>query len=68
MRTSSGISLDPRGINDEFNRFYQSLYTSESKVDTLELDFFHLLAVPSPDGYSAEFYKKFISKITPILI
>uniref|UniRef100_A0A4W5RYX9 Reverse transcriptase domain-containing protein n=1 Tax=Hucho hucho TaxID=62062 RepID=A0A4W5RYX9_9TELE len=101
IRTSSGISLDPGGINEEFKRFYQSLYTSESKADTLELDdFFHSLSVPSvgrdlvkkleqpitveelsnavkslqsgrspgPDGYSTEFYKKFISKIAPILI
>lgn len=47
IRTSSGISLDPRGINDEFKRFYQSLYTSENEADVLELDnFFHSLAVP----------------------
>lgn len=48
IRTSAGaITLDPRGINDEFSRFYQSLYTSEYQPDTSDLDnFFHSLDVP----------------------
>lgn len=47
VRTSSGISLDPKEINDEFKRFYQILYTSENEPDAVELDdFFHSLAVP----------------------
>ncbi len=99
IRTSSGTSFDPREINDEFKRFYQSLYASENKVDISELDdFFQPLVVPKishdlveklerpitveelsnairslqagkspgPDGYSAEFYKKFFPKIAPI--
>lgn len=47
IHTSSGISLDPREINDEFRSFYQSLYTSESDADLSEFDdFFHSLDVP----------------------
>lgn len=42
IHTCLGTTLYPRGINDEFMSFYQSLYTSEREVNIIELDdFFH---------------------------
>lgn len=47
IRTSAGISLDPKVINEEFRNFYQALYTSESTADIADLDaFFNTLSVP----------------------
>lgn len=48
IRTSSGSTIDPKKINDEFKDFYVLLYTSENTSDSSHLDsFFNSLHIPT---------------------
>lgn len=50
IQTSSGVSTDPKIINDQFRDFYSSLYASECAISTEALDsFFNHLKLPSID-------------------
>uniref|UniRef100_A0A3Q1EXS2 Reverse transcriptase domain-containing protein n=1 Tax=Acanthochromis polyacanthus TaxID=80966 RepID=A0A3Q1EXS2_9TELE len=50
IQTSNGISSDPQIINDQFKKFYSTLYTSEYTPDSASFDsFFDNLNVPTID-------------------
>lgn len=53
IQTSTGVTTDPKLINDEFKRFYMSLYVSEQSTDPSDFDsFFSSFTVPSIDPAS----------------
>ncbi|KAA0701525.1 LINE-1 reverse transcriptase -like protein [Triplophysa tibetana] len=55
MNTPSGVTTDPNTINDQFKRFYCSLYTSEVGSDLSALDsFFDSLELVKVDANIAE--------------
>lgn len=50
FRTNSGITTDPREINNTFKEFYSFLYSSDQDSTSPNFDnFFDYLSVPSAD-------------------
>lgn len=55
IRTSSGVTTDPKLINEHFRQFYMSLYSSKHATDSSALDhFFSSLNIPRADPESVK--------------
>lgn len=61
ISTVDDMTIDPQTINDQFRKFYASLYRSERSSDEAQLDnFFRPLNVPSTDcDTSSRLYEPF---------
>ena len=54
IRTPTGVTRDPKQINEQFEQFYTSLYTSEQSSDPSAYeDFFSTLDIPKLSTYIA---------------